>query len=146
MDERLAHGIDLTIAAIHGDGADDDQPHVLFFDGIYDFTQLLCAAAQAADLTADEGVALFGTFQQQVQRLLCLGVAVFALGDDFFRASGLQLSALAVQVLPSLFGETASRVTINLGYGVLLPVNKKVLRGKSFRLPFSFTDFEGLGW
>lgn len=37
LDECLAHGIDLSIAAINRDGADDDQPHVLFFDGADDF-------------------------------------------------------------------------------------------------------------
>ena len=95
MQERGAHGVHFPIAAIDGDGADDHKLKVLLLDGLHDLAELKDGPRKPADLAHDQGGASFDVLQQEIQLRLHLGVAVFALGDDFFSACGLQLARLS---------------------------------------------------
>ena len=115
LDKGLAHGIDLPVPAIDGDAPDDDEAEVLALHQFDDLTELLGASAQAADLGADERIALLGSSQQKVEVLLDSAVAVLAFGDDFLRACRFELAHLSVEVLPLFFCEGAACISVNHG-------------------------------
>ncbi len=96
LDKGLAHGVYIACPAVDCDAAEDLQLHPLAFDDVDDLTELLCAAAQSRDFGAYESASSFRNLQEKIKILLHLGVAVFALRDDFRSSCGLQLPDLSV--------------------------------------------------
>lgn len=55
LQECFAHWVGLSASAINGDAPHNDQSQMLFANYINNFTELLCASGQSADLQGDDG-------------------------------------------------------------------------------------------
>lgn len=82
LNEGLAHGINVALAAVDHNAAHNFQPHVLALDDVHNLTELLCAAAQSRHFGAYEGASLFGDLQEQIKILLDLRIPMLPLCDD----------------------------------------------------------------
>lgn len=84
----------------------------------------------------------FCNLQEQIKILFHLGVAVFALRDDFFCTCGHLLPDLSVQVLTFSLCQTASGISVNLAHD-LPPVSKRVIFSFSYTV-YTFYAFSAV--
>lgn len=112
LEKGLGHRVERAASAVHRDGAENGQAQALLLNAGDDFAELLGGARQAADLRGENRVAGLGGLQQHFEVLLDLRVAVFVFKDHLFRARGLQLADLALNVLFAFAGG-AARVAVN---------------------------------
>ena len=59
LNECLAHGIDIPVAAVDGNAAEDDQAQVFLLDDVHNFAELLRTAGESADFKRDDGIQQF---------------------------------------------------------------------------------------
>lgn len=110
LEECRGHRIDLTAPAVDGDATDDLEAQMFLLDDVYNFAQLLRAAAQTADFQRDQGIALLHAGKKEAEVLFDGGISVLIFKNNLIRTCGFQLPDLAIDVLFVFAGGTA-RIT-----------------------------------